>query len=40
MTLGCELRALSAMNDSWLWLTSMTLGREHMALVTMKSSKF
>ena len=40
MTLGCELKALSDMNDSRLWLAPMTLGREHIALNTMKSSKF
>ena len=28
MTLGCELKALEAMNNLRLWLTLTTMGRE------------
>ena len=39
MTPGHELRALDAMNNSGLSMTSATLGRELRALVAMNNSE-
>ena len=37
MTLGCELKALNAMNSSKLWMTCSTLGHDLRALHTMNN---
>ena len=39
MNLGCELRALGAMNSLRLWMTSTTLGRELRALNAINNSR-
>ena len=39
MTLGCELKALDAMNNLKLWMTCSTLGRDLLSLDAMNSSE-